>query len=64
MLQKEMIESAAFEALKDTIEKQGGKWERFMGGMILIHLPPEASLDPQEEMKKSSVCYKSMKRFE
>jgi|SRR5579883_1088800 hypothetical protein len=52
ILSKEVIESLAFEALKSTIEKQGGKWERYLGGIILIHLPPGTPLDPQEEMKK------------
>ncbi len=52
ILSKDVVESPIFEALTATIEKQGGKWERYLGGIILFHLPPEASLDPQEEMKK------------
>lgn len=52
ILRQEIIESPAFEALQGTIEKQGGKWERYLGGIILIHLPPGVPLDPQKEVKK------------
>ena len=52
ILSKEVIESPAFEALQGTIKKLGGEWERYLGGVILLHLPPGVPLDPQEEVKK------------
>lgn len=51
-LSEKVIESAAFEAFRRAIERQGGIWERYFGGIFIVHLPPGASVDPQEEMKK------------
>lgn len=52
LLPERVVVSAVFEAFRETIEKQGGIWERYFGGILFIHLPPGASVDPQEEMKK------------
>jgi hypothetical protein len=52
LLSEKVGASAAFEAFRETIEKQGGIWERYFGGILFIHLPPGTPLDPQEEMKK------------
>jgi hypothetical protein len=48
ILSKAVIESAAFQELLSTVIAQGGRWEQFFGGCILIYLPPDASCQPYE----------------
>ncbi len=52
LLPEKVVASAAFEVFRETIEKQGGIWERYFGGIVFIHLPLGTSIDPEEELKK------------
>ncbi len=46
-LSRATVESPAFEALKEAIEEQGGKWEQVFGGLFFVHLPKESRFDPE-----------------
>src|SRR5262249_135149 len=51
-LAKNWIESAGVRDLLDRVEKCGGSWEGVFGGFLLIHLPPDSTLDPDAELKR------------
>jgi hypothetical protein len=37
------IESKGFRAILDSVMELGGCWEQAFGGVLLVHLPPEAA---------------------
>jgi hypothetical protein len=52
ILYERLILSPEFEALKERIMAEGGNWEHAMGGLFMVHLPPESTLDPEAEVAR------------
>jgi hypothetical protein len=48
ILSKAVIDSTAFQDLLSMVIAQGGHWEHWFGGCILIYLPPNAPCQPDE----------------
>jgi len=59
ILSKAVIESIAFQDLLSAVIAQGGDWEQFFGGCILIYLPPDAPCQPNQAIE---AIYKSLSR--
>ena len=43
VLSKDLAESAELSTLLEFVTSVGGAWERVLGGLLLIHLPPESA---------------------
>lgn len=52
ILRKDMLESAPFQAFQQAIEAHHGVWERVMGGIVVVHLPPDTNFDPDVTLKQ------------
>jgi len=39
------------QAFQQAIEAHQGVWERVMGGIFFVHLPPDANFDPEVTLK-------------
>src|SRR5262245_18837536 len=44
-LSRKAAESPALEVLKERIAELGGQWSVAMGGILLIHMPPDVDFD-------------------
>ena len=42
-------QASAVKAFKHALETAGGKWEQVLGGLFIIHLPPDSAFDPDLE---------------
>ena len=40
LLSRALIESAEFSSVLDWVRSVGGNWERALGGLLLVHVPP------------------------
>lgn len=52
ILRRDTLESAPFQAFQQAIEAHHGIWERVMGGICVVHLPPDADFDPDATLKQ------------
>ena len=50
LIAREVAESHEIIELAEKIEGLGGQTERIFGGFIIVHLPPDAPMDPEEEL--------------
>lgn len=50
LIAREVAESWEIVKLAERIEALGGRTERIFGGLIVIHLPPDVPLDPEQEL--------------
>lgn len=48
---QETVESTLFQGLLDKIMRLGGNYERAFGGVLIVHLPPSANFDVDEELQ-------------
>jgi len=58
MIPKEYAESADLTILLQKIQDAGGVSERAFGGLLLVHLPPESTVDVQREYQRWYGCNK------
>jgi hypothetical protein len=47
VLAREVVASDALSAFTDTVESEGGVWERAFGGLLIVHLPEGSTFDPE-----------------
>ena len=59
VLSKEMIEKDEILSLLNQIENLGGKWERVMGGVLSVCLPPNCDFDVKSAMNNVHVAKKA-----
>ena len=52
LLPKRIVESEEFRVFCDTVIQAGGMWERVLGGVVMVHLPPSSDYDPEVEIKR------------
>lgn len=50
-ISRELQNSPALQALLDRWEQEGLHWERMMGGLLFIHIPPGRDFDPWPEIE-------------
>lgn len=50
ILAKDTFDSGAFDSFTEALDRSGGDWERVMGGVVLVHLPPDSTFDPVAEL--------------
>jgi len=50
ILASDVIDSGAFAAFTDVVERNRGIWERIMGGYFIVHLPEDSTFDPEAEL--------------
>lgn len=43
ILTKDMIESEGFRLILESVIELGGMWEQVLGGVLLVHLPPDVA---------------------
>lgn len=48
---QKVVESPLFQGLLDKIMQLDGKYERAFGGVLIVHLPPSADFDIDEELQ-------------
>lgn len=48
VLNQELYKREELEKVLRAVEAIGGKWERVMGGILTVYLPPESSFDVKE----------------
>jgi hypothetical protein len=48
-ISKKYAESPDLPILLEKVQDAGGVWERIFGGLLLVHLPQDSSLDVQHE---------------
>jgi hypothetical protein len=53
ILRKDTFESAPFLAFQQAIKAQNGVWERVLGGVFVVYLPPDADFDPDTALKQA-----------
>jgi hypothetical protein len=51
ILTEQTLESEDLQVLLDRIVAVGGNWERPYGGVLFVHLPPDADIDLEAEVK-------------
>jgi hypothetical protein len=44
-------DSPGLQAILDRVMSLGGNWERAFGGFLIVHLPPDAPMDVEGELK-------------
>lgn len=52
LLSQRVVESLEFKAFCETIMRAGGMWERALGGLVIVHIPPGEDLEPEVEIEK------------
>jgi hypothetical protein len=50
-LSKKLIESDSLKTILNKIEQNGGQWERVLGGLLFVHLPPDSKYDPSPDIE-------------
>ncbi len=48
----QVVESEEFKAFCDDVMQAGGMWERALGGIVIVHVPPDSSFDPETEIER------------
>ncbi len=51
-LSQQVVESEEFKVFCDNVMQVGGMWERALGGIVIVHVPPDSSFDPGIEIEK------------
>jgi hypothetical protein len=51
ILTAEAQEAQELQSLLDRVMSLGGNWERAFGGYLIVHLPPDAQLDVEKELR-------------
>ena len=51
ILSKDIIESPGLRLILDYLMSIGGNWERVLGGLLLVHVPPDFADTIDERMK-------------
>jgi hypothetical protein len=51
LIGQKIVDSPLFQGLLDKIMRRGGNYERAFGGVLIVHLPPNADLDVDEELQ-------------
>jgi hypothetical protein len=49
-----MQESPGLQSVLDRVMALGGNWERAFGGILVVHLPPDAPMDVEAELRALS----------
>jgi len=52
LLGRASIESTELVAMKARVMAVGGMWEQLLGGILIVHLPVSAGLDPRKEIDR------------
>lgn len=52
LLPRAIAESPLLPGLLEKVMQLGGNWERFFGGVLLVHLPPGVDFDLDSELQK------------
>ena len=47
-------EAPELQSLLDRVMTLGGNWERAFGGYLIVHLPPDAPMDVEQELRALS----------
>jgi hypothetical protein len=50
-LPREVIGSQGLADFCEAVMQEGGNWERVFTGLLIVHLLPDSSFDPEEEIK-------------
>lgn len=56
LLSAEMAESEHITAIQDRVLSLGGHWERVLGGVLFLCLPPNSDYDPTDDMQPKVSC--------
>lgn len=51
ILSKSLVESETFSSVLADVMRAGGNWERALGGLVVLHLPPEEATSILERVK-------------
>lgn len=50
MIPRAFYESPDYARFGDAVVAAGGRWEGVLGGLLLVHLPPDSAFDPWAEL--------------
>jgi hypothetical protein len=52
LLARPIVESPEFEAFCEDVMRKGGMWEKLLGGLVIVHTPPNEDFNPEVEMER------------